>query len=350
VNGASERPLRIIHSAAPVRICDNGGWSDTWFARTGRVFHIAVTPLTEVEVRVFPRASREHRFDIFAENYGERLALSEPRGNYGKHPLLEAALDYIPVPEEYALEVTIYSRAPAGCSTGTSASVSVALLGALARLSGKEWTPHDAAMAAHSVETQLLGLQSGIQDQLGAAYGWINLIDMYAYPHAHVHQLSLPDEVAWELEARLSLIYLGQSHNSSDVHRMVIRQLEAEGEMAPRLAPLRDCALEAAAALQRGDFAALGRSFVRNTEAQKALHPDLAGPFHRRVIEIAAEFQADGWKINGAGGAGGSVAILGPAQRSRQREMIRAILNSNKAFQSIPVDLAPRGLRIWETE
>jgi len=29
---SEQRPLRIINSTAPIRVCDNGGWTDTWFA------------------------------------------------------------------------------------------------------------------------------------------------------------------------------------------------------------------------------------------------------------------------------------------------------------------------------
>jgi len=28
----THKPLRIINSVASIRICDNGGWMDTWFA------------------------------------------------------------------------------------------------------------------------------------------------------------------------------------------------------------------------------------------------------------------------------------------------------------------------------
>ena len=56
---ASERPrARVINSVAPIRICDNGGWTDTWFAGHGKVFNIGVYPYVEVQIEVFRRASR----------------------------------------------------------------------------------------------------------------------------------------------------------------------------------------------------------------------------------------------------------------------------------------------------
>ncbi|MCE5309080.1 MAG: hypothetical protein LLG20_15685, partial [Acidobacteriales bacterium] len=68
--------LRIVNSVAPIRICDNGGWSDTWFARYGRVFNIAVYPYAEVQMRVFANSSGRARITINAENYGVRYTIS----------------------------------------------------------------------------------------------------------------------------------------------------------------------------------------------------------------------------------------------------------------------------------
>ena len=49
---------------------------------------------------------------------------------------------------------------------------------------------------------------------------------------------------------------------------------------------------------------------MENTEAQRQLHPKLISEEAQRVIEIAHEHGALGWKVNGAGGEGGSVTIL----------------------------------------
>ena len=54
-------PSRIIHATAPIRVCDNGGWTDTWVARHGAVFNIAVQPLVHVRLAVFPAGSCEAR-------------------------------------------------------------------------------------------------------------------------------------------------------------------------------------------------------------------------------------------------------------------------------------------------
>ncbi len=52
------RPLKIINAVAPIRICDNGGWTDTWFAGHGKIFNIGVYPYAEVQIEVYPAATR----------------------------------------------------------------------------------------------------------------------------------------------------------------------------------------------------------------------------------------------------------------------------------------------------
>jgi len=341
--------LRVVNSVAPIRICDNGGWTDTWFARYGHIFNIAVRPYVQVQVRVFRHSGKRARITIIAENYAQQYTIAEPDGLYDKHPLLEAAIDCMKIPPDVALEVSIYSDAPSGCSTGTSASVSVAMIGALDCLTPGRLTPHEVALTAQKIETELLKQQCGIQDQIAAAYGGVNFIDMYEYPNATVSQLRLPDAIWWELESRLCLIYLGQAHVSSEVHELVIRNLEDAGPDAEPLRPLRKTASRSKDALYAGDFEALGRAMVANTEAQENLHPDLVGPHHAKVIEIAREGGAVGWKVNGAGGEGGSVTILTGSNRTRKRAMAREITQADGNYSELPITLCRHGLRVWDS-
>jgi D-glycero-alpha-D-manno-heptose-7-phosphate kinase len=343
----------MIQAAAPIRICDNGGWTDTWFAGWGKIFNIAVAPYVEVQMAVFGRMDDEPQITIHAENYGDYYSLSghDPRvrgDGWERHPLLEAAIARVGVAEETAVAITIFSQAPAGAGTGTSAAVTVALLGALDWLAGGQLSPHDVAYAAHAVETEMLGQQSGIQDQLAAAYGGINLIDMTRYPQAAVSQLTLPEALWWELERRLALVYLGQPHRSTAVHEMVIRGLENSGPDHPTLNHLRQTAGPTWQALAAGDFVAMGETMKRNTDLQAELHEALVSPEARQVIAIAKAHGALGWKVNGAGGSGGSLTLLCGADAAAKRAMLREIEQENVSFRSIPIALSSQGLRVWE--
>jgi D-glycero-alpha-D-manno-heptose-7-phosphate kinase len=209
-------------------------------------------------------------------------------------------------------------------------------------------TPHEVALTAQSIETDMLKQQCGIQDQLCSAYGGINYIEMFRYPHASVSQINVPNSIWWELERRLALIYLGKSHSSSQVHEKVIRELENAGPDCPKIEDLRQTAGKSRDAVYAGDFAALGRAMTENTEAQGRLHPDLISREAWQISEIAKQHGALGWKVNGAGGDGGSITLLGGAVSSAKRAMIREIEQANPLFQNIPIYLARYGLRTWE--
>jgi|GEM_PF-12636 len=346
---SSRQPLSIINSVAPIRICDNGGWTDTWFAGHGKIFNIGVYPYAEVQIKVFPDGDQQDRIVINAENYGERYTMIREK-RWDKHPLLEASIEYMRVPNYLTFEITLYSEAPGGASTGTSAAVTVALIGALDCLTPGRLTPHEVALAAQRIETEMLGQQCGIQDQLCSAYGGINYIEMFNYPYASVSQLQIPNATWWELERRLALIYLGKSHRSSDVHEMVIKHLENAGPDCQQLTDLRQTAPKSRDALYANDFGALGNAMIENTAAQQRLHPALISPEAARVIEIARQHGALGWKLNGAGGDGGSVTILCNDVSQIKRTMIREIEQENPLFKNIPIYLSRYGLRVWKQE
>jgi D-glycero-alpha-D-manno-heptose-7-phosphate kinase len=345
-------PFFIINSVAPIRICDNGGWTDTWFAGYGKIFNIGVYPYAEVQVAVYDAEEVENRIVINAENYGERYVvdpvLHSSRHGWNRHPLLEAAIEYMQVPDNLAFEVTIYSEAPAGASTGTSAAVTVALIGGLDLLTPNRMSPHEVAMAAQKVETELLLQQCGIQDQLCSAFGGINYIEMSHYPYASVSQIQIPNAIWWELERRLVLVYLGKSHHSSQTHEMVIRDMENAGPDNPHLVELRETGPRSRDAVYAGNFEAFGQAMIDNNEAQRRLHPALISADADRIIEIAHAHGAIGWKVNGAGGDGGSLTLLCGSRSDAKRTMIHEIEAEHPRYKIILIYLSRYGLRIWK--
>lgn len=347
----SRKPLHIINSVAPIRICDNGGWTDTWFAGYGSIFNIGVYPYAEVQIAVYPWEGQQDRIVIHAENYGERYTMNpQQHTSWVRHPLIEAAIEYMRLPENLAFEVTLFSEAPSGASTGTSAAVTVALIGALDCLTPGRMTPHEVALAAQKVETEMLHQQCGIQDQLCSAYGGINYIEMFHYPYASVSQIQVPNSIWWELERRLVLVFLGKSHSSSSVHEKVIHGLENAGPDCQQLVDLRQTASRSRDAVYSGNFHALGEAMISNTEAQARLHPDLVCSDAWRIIEIARAHGAIGWKVNGAGGDGGSLTLLCGESSFAKRTMIREIEQENELYKNIPIYLSRYGLRTWEQD
>ena len=316
--------MTTIRSSAPIRICDTGGWTDTWFAGSGAVFSIAVAPRVEVRVDV-------------ADGTGVELRTPDAPG---PHPLLEAAIAAAAVPDDVRVRVEVRAGVPAGAGTGTSAAVVVALLAALDRLTPGVATPMALARAAHRVETERLGLESGVQDQLASAVGGVNLFEV-RYPEATVHPVRLTADTSAELERRLVLVFLGRPHHSSAVHREVIEALRVDDGEPAAFGALRDAARRSAAACAAGDLDALGRAMVDNHEAQRALHPGLISADADAVVAAARAAGAVGWKVNGAGGDGGSLTVLaGPGPDDPG--LVAAALGSGV----IPVTLDTKGVEV----
>jgi D-glycero-alpha-D-manno-heptose-7-phosphate kinase len=354
----------FIRSAAPIRICDLGGWTDTWFARHGCVFNLAVHPAVEVELRVTAAdpagTGGRPLVVVHAENFGRRYVRDLDRPTWTKHPLIEAALESLPRRGDLAYRVNVFSTAPPGGSVGSSAATAVALLAAIqhllraqpsaetANVASGLGTPDALAYAAHRLETDRLSQQSGVQDQLCATYGGACFIEIDQYPRARVTRLPLPDALRWELDARLALVYLGRTHESSAMHECVIRDLADRGPEAPALQALRRAATAARDAFVAGNLQALGEAMQANTAAQAELHAGLIGAEAQRVIEIARAHGAAGWKVNGAGGDGGSLTILGGSSLAVQRTMLREIEAENAAFRVIPIRLSVEGVRVWQ--
>jgi D-glycero-alpha-D-manno-heptose-7-phosphate kinase len=337
--GCTDPPISVevravIEASVPVRICDNGGWTDTWFGSPGRVLNVAVRPGVEVSIRA---AAGPDPVVLAVEDFGDRYGVvpGAPRGP--RHPLLEAAIDTFPPPEDLAVEVSVRSAVPPGCGAGTSAAVAVALLGALAAARAEVRSRRDIAYAAHRLEVDVLGVESGIQDQLSAAFGGINFIEIEPYPQASV--LTLP---AWaDLGPRLSLVYLGRGHDSSGVHSQVIADAERGGPEV--FARLRDAAVSARDAVVGQDLRAFGAAMIANTDAQRALHPGLVGADATRVIEVAAAQGALGWKVNGAGGDGGSLTLLS-ADPAAKDALEHRIAECDTRYRLLPVVVSADGL------
>ena len=313
-----------VTATAPVRVCDLGGWTDTWFAGRGLVVNIAVAPGATARVTHHPPRTGDHR---------------RARPARWARPLLWAVVDDVGVTADRAVEV--WCGVPPGAAMGTSASVTVALLAALGATG-------DLAARAHAVEVTRLGREGGVQDQVAAAYGGINLIEIDPYPTTRVTPLAAPPGLA----ERLCTVYLGAPHVSAAMHERVIDAIAAG--RVPVLERLRRAAPSGAEAL-----AARRPGRVRAGDDRQHRRPGRAGAGHRRpdaleVIDVARAHGAAGWKVNGAGGAGGTVTVLldaaGAGRASGRvpgwgRAAFEAAVSA-AGYRPLDVALCPDGVRV----
>lgn len=272
-----------------------GGWTDTWFARSGAVCNVAVGPGARVEVRRRPGPAT-----VVAPQVASTALLDHAVAAWGGE----------------GVELHVTSAVPPGSSLGASASVLVALVAALAAVDGEEIGPDEAARRAWAAETGA-GRESGVQDHVAAAHGGVSWIEVGPFPEWRRTAVAVPDGPV----ATLLTVHLGGAHDSSALHRAVIARAEAgEGEVHAVLDELTGLAAEARRAIEAGAPRVWGAALTAATEAQARLHPGLVGPEARTLGEAALAAGALGWKVNGAGGHGGSVTLLlGPGEEATVR-------------------------------
>src|SRR5207248_1279672 len=101
-----------IEAHAPVRVCDAGGWTDTWFAGHGVVCSVAVEPGARVAVEV-PERAGPTVLNVAAtgDSYRVPLAGALP----GRHPLLETAIRRSVATNDRALRIQVSAALPPGC-------------------------------------------------------------------------------------------------------------------------------------------------------------------------------------------------------------------------------------------
>jgi D-glycero-alpha-D-manno-heptose-7-phosphate kinase len=131
------------------------------------------------------------------------------------------------------------------------------------------------------------------------------------------------------------------------VHAQVITQLAGQrGTIDASLDALRRAATEARDALLAEDLVALGQAMRANTEAQRRLHPALVSEAAEAVIDVAVACGALGWKVNGAGGEGGSVTVLCGPDTGARRSLSGSLVRADPMFQIIPTSLCRQGLHV----
>jgi len=326
-----------VLTRAPTRICDIGGWTDTWFYPKGAVFSFCVDLYSYVRLV----ENESNSIKLFAENLkqsAEILNLKKIEYN-GVLDLLKAAIKRMNI--ENGLDIFVKADAPPGCGIGTSASVAVTLISALATYKRLNMDQNNIAVLAHKLETEELGLESGVQDQYAAAYGGINFMEI-DYPKVKLVKIEINEKRILELENQFILVYFG-SRSSSKMHSAVISNYKNR-DMATinSFEIMKQCAYDMKDSINSG-IEMLGEIMNRNWEAQKSLHPLMINPIINRAEKIAKINGAIGFKCNGAGG-GGSATIL--AERGHEYQIKKKLIENG--YTILPCKISFTGVRSYD--
>lgn len=298
-----------IDASAPTRIDLAGGTLDIWplylFHEGAQTLNAAISLRARCSIR--PRTDR--RILIVSDDTGARVEAahwSELRQN-PELKLLGLLLHHFQVE---GLELHTRCESPVGAGIAGSSALNIAVCGALAA-----WTRQDLAddrllQIAMNVEAQVIDVPTGAQDYRPALYGGISAVELGV---DGVRRVALPVD-AGALARRLVLAYTNASRNSGiNNWEVTKRHIDKDRDVQARFATIRDIAIAMRAALERGDWAEVGRQIAHEWDNRKQLAPGVTTAGIDALLDAARAAGALGGKVCGAGGGGCLFCLGDPA-------------------------------------
>ncbi|MFN8471545.1 MAG: GHMP kinase [Anaerolineae bacterium] len=314
---AGARAPGIVTARAPMRFDLAGGWTDVppfSADEGGAVFNVAIQRYATV--RVARRG--DERVCLRSDDYHARVEADDIASLIydGTLDLLKAAVRVAGVS---GIDLSVSSDTPPGAGLGASASVGVALLGALNALRVDEWPRHELADRAHRLEVDEIGVAGGRQDQYAALNGGFQYLE-FADPAAVGTPVELTDAVTAALTRDLVLCYTGRSRISGGIISTVMGNYKrGDPRTTGALHRLKAIASEMRDALIAGDLQGFGALLLDNWRCQKDLDASVTTPEIDSLFDFAQGKGAKGGKALGAGG-GGCILFYAPASADALRE------------------------------
>lgn len=299
--------MPTIRTRAPMRLDLGGGWTDVPPFSTevgGAVLNTAIARYARVTLS--PREDGHIR--LASDDYHAIVAgsLTHALTYNGELDLLKAAVTAAGAP---AVDLASSSDAPPGAGLGASASVGVALLGALNVLR-PQWPCAALADRAHHLEIDI-GVAGGRQDQYAALNGGFQFLEFHD-PAATATRVDVPPAVLDALRRDFVLVYTGRSRVSGNIIATVMGAYRrGEPRTTQALHRLKAIAVEMRDALLAGDLPGFGALLSENWACQKALDPSTTTPQIDALFDLTRRHGATGGKALGAGG-GGCVLFYAP--------------------------------------
>lgn len=321
----------IVRARAPLRLGFAGGGTDVapyCDLHGGHVMNAAIDKYAYVTVDRAPGGGLELvALDRDAAIRCAPDALPPPREAAPQLQLLAGVyarivrdfLDGRPQP----LRIRTYSDAPPGSGLGSSSTLVVALVTALAEYFQLPLGEYEVAHLAWEIERNDLQLSGGKQDQYAAAFGGFNFMEFHQ-DRTIVNPLRIKDWVRAELEASLLLYFTGVSRESARIIDEQARNAAA-GSATPldAMHRLKLEAVQMKEALLKGDLDGFAASLQAGWQAKKRMAASISNPGIDAVEASAVANGAVATKISGAGGGGFMMFMCDPADRVR---LSRALL------------------------
>lgn len=310
----------MIISRTPYRMSFFGGGTDypKWFEKhEGAVLSATIDKYCYLTVRHLPPFF-EHKSRVVW-----RMVEQVQNNNDIQHPAVRAALQQMGI--ETGIEIHHDGDLPSRSGLGSSSSFTVGLYNALYALQGKIISKYDLAKIAIYTEKELLKEEVGVQDQIAAAYGGLNVIKMHPNHTFTVEPMIVSPQRMDEFQSSLMLFYTGISRTASDVAKHKVESFEAKKN---NLHTMHQMVFEAVKILQSSNqpIDELGRLLHESWLLKRDISSKIAPDFVDDIYARGRQAGAIGGKLLGAGGGGFMLFIVEPEKQYEVMKTLHELL------------------------
>jgi D-glycero-alpha-D-manno-heptose-7-phosphate kinase len=295
---------RLIRSRAPLRISYAGGGTDVspyCDEHGGAVLSSTIDCYAYCTIK--PRWDDSFTIRSLDFNKQEHWVADPTMLSYdGNLDLVKAVIKHFDI--EQGFDMFLHCDAPPGSGLGSSSTVMVALIGAVAEWQGEPLSLYDLARLAYSLERKELGFAGGRQDQYAAAFGGFNFIE-FRGDDVVVTPLRVRDDILNELHYLTLLCNTGRTRDSADIIKKQSKNMsDGKPQVIAALDDAKRLATEQREALVKGDIHRMGELLDASWEAKKKFTSAISNERIDAIYNAAKENGAIGGKISGAGGGG----------------------------------------------
>lgn len=292
----------VIRGRAPLRVSFGGGGTDVepfCVEQGGAILGSTINKYAYCSI--VPRGDDQiivHSLDF------DMTVKYNTRENYvydGKLDLVKAALKAMEI--KAGCEVYLQCDAPPGSGLGTSSTVMVAMLIAMARWKGIMMDGYRLADLAFQVEREDLKIAGGYQDQYAATFGGFNFIEFHGRNDVVVNPLRIKKEILHELQYNLLLCYTGNVHVSANIIKDQVKNYEKKDGFEA-MCEVKALAYAMKDELLKGNLNTFGKLLDYGWESKKRMSSKITNPQVDQLYEEAKSSGALGGKLLGAGGGG----------------------------------------------
>jgi D-glycero-alpha-D-manno-heptose-7-phosphate kinase len=311
----------MLVARAPVRISFGGGGTDlpAYYDRYGGM--VVSAAINKYFYTIISPASTDDGIQLISSDYHTfyRHDPAKPLFWDGQLSLPRAILHHFGIERGYS--IFLASEVPPGTGLGSSGSVAVALVHALAALT-HPLSKHEVAELACAIEIEKMGMPVGKQDQYGAAFGGLNVLH-FERDGVEVEPLDLKPSVLTQLENSLLLFFTGTARDSASIlSHQKQASAQGQGQVVEALHAIKALAVDVRACLEAGDLDAFGELLHAAWQHKKKLAPNVTSSAIDRYYTLAREAGAVGGKITGAGGGGFLMLYCPPVCQPQVTEVL----------------------------